>query len=433
MSKIPVCALAILKCGEEILFIIRQNHLRVFPGYCSFPGGKVDRKELDLIHNDLPPKLLGTAARELMEELGFDLKAELEKAQTKITHIGQAITPDFNPYQFEAQYFLVELDQKPQFSLCDGEIKEAFWATPDSMEMRYQSGELLVIPPMWKILDCIRNGERQHLSFNVDTQPSEVPCLESIYGVKQFMPLSNTLPPADRTNAFSIGDILVDPSPRDEDELEKLIHSLREIAVTKIFITHHHGDHHQFCGQLARRLGCDIYMSSYTKMRLNEMPSNSLEGIEPKIAIGGDAMGEWLGRKVLVHEIPGHDEGQLALAPEDLSWFIAGDLFQGVGTVVVGGREGDMKKYFETLEKVIQMEPKALYPSHGIVLGGTAILEKTLAHRKLREEQVRKLYLSGLSAEQMLQKIYFDIPQSLYQYALANIQSHLEKILKEDS
>ena len=78
------------------------------------------------------------------------------------------------------------------------------------------------------------------------------------------------------------------------------------------------------------------------------------------------------------------------------------------------------------------LSPKAVYPSHGIVLGGTHILEKTLKHRELREAQIKKMHESGLNEQQMLERIYFDLPQKLHKYALANINSHLLKLKGEN-
>ena len=131
-------------------------------------------------------------------------------------------------------------------------------------------------------------------------------------------------------------------------------------------------------------------------------------------------------------EIPGHDEGQIALYPRNLKWFLAGDLFQGIGTVVIGGEEGNMKKYFQTLERIINLSPAVVFPSHGIGLGGTTILEKTLKHRRDREEQVLALFREGLSPEEMLSKIYNEVDKKLWPYALENIHKHLDKLRQDN-
>ena len=46
---------AILVCEEEVFVIKRQPHLRAFPGYHAFPGGKIDAEDdVQLInHSDL--------------------------------------------------------------------------------------------------------------------------------------------------------------------------------------------------------------------------------------------------------------------------------------------------------------------------------------------------------------------------------------------
>jgi len=102
-----------------------------------------------------------------------------------------------------------------------------------------------------------------------------------------------------------------------------------------------------------------------------------------------------------------------------------------VGTVVVGGEEGNMKDYFESLKKVISLSPQCVIPSHGIALGGTNILQRTLEHRKLREKQILDLYLKQPDPSYILKTLYFDIPRHLHSYAMANIRSHLKKLEDE--
>jgi endoribonuclease LACTB2 len=260
--------------------------------------------------------------------------------------------------------------------------------------------------------------------------------IETVKGVYQFMPLSNTLPPATRTNCFYIGDkggvgVIVDPSPRDEIEKNKLISSLEKFQIDKIFITHHHGDHNEFCVSLAKHYLVPLVMSRYTHdIMLRKNGLDFFENSPIEIVKEGDILTRSLGSNILIMEVPGHDRGQLALYPESLSWFIAGDLFQGMGTVVVGGEEGSMQEYLNTLRKVIALVPKRVYPSHGICLGGTHILEKTLEHRLIRIEEVYDYYQNGLSIDEMYEKIYYDIPLNLKKYAMVNIQSNLE-YLKE--
>lgn len=173
-------------------------------------------------------------------------------------------------------------------------------------------------------------------------------------------------------------------------------------------------------------------MSSYTKETiLKKWGPSYFEELPVKVLKEGDILTDCLGHKVGIYSVPGHDEGQLAPMREDGAWMIVSDLIQGVGTVVIGGEEGDMIKYFASLEKVIKLNPKVIYPSHGIGLGGVSFIEKTLKHRQMREGQVKEMLQEGKSPQEMLTEIYTDIHPKLYPYALMNIHSHIKKINSE--
>ena len=183
---------------------------------------------------------------------------------------------------------------------------------------------------------------------------------------------------------------------------------------------------------IAQKLKVKMMMSAFTYEAIKKRWGQDYF-LDQKIQLvkENDIVTTWLSHEVKVIEVPGHDEGQLALMPQNKAWFIAGDLFQGVGTVVIGGSESSMKKYMDTLSKVIQLNPKVLYPSHGIALGGCGILKKTLLHRQEREEQVLKLHQDQKTEEEILNVLYSGIPSSLYPYALMNIRSHLQKLKDE--
>src|SRR3546814_10346747 len=88
--------------------------------------------------------------------------------------------------------------------------------------------------------------------------------------------------------------------------------------------------------------------------------------------------------------------------PDELAWGIVGDLIQGIGTVVIAKPEGDMRKYFATLERLIALNPRVIIPSHGMALGTVYRLEETLKHRRQREQQVLSLWREGKDLETML-------------------------------
>lgn len=445
MKKILDAVSIVLTCGNEIFAIQRQYFLRAFPGYWAFPGGKVEIDDETFFLNHpltvgLEQRLFGAAVREGKEELGIDLREEITQGRVeRIDYLGLAVTPDFNPYRFATYFYRFNFNQKVAFEIDHNEARLAKWMSAEALLQQYNLGNVLAVPPVIKVIETLgRDPDVKtipDLNFSYDAE-RVVPCIESLKGVKQLMPLSHTLPPATRTNAFLIGDgggprILVDPSPQDDQEYQRLKQTLASYGFDQIMLTHHHPDHHERSTQLAREFNTPMLMSADTHQRLLKKNPDYFNGINTVFLKEGQVLTRWLERDVVVYEIPGHDEGQLALAASDMSWFIAGDLFQGVGTVVVGGEEGDMSKYFKTLEKVILLNPKVLFPSHGIGLGGTSILERTLEHRRVRENQILVMHQQGHSGQQMLEIIYAGISKDLWPYALENIKKHLVK-LKQD-
>lgn len=440
---------AVFATQDKVFFIKRQDYLSVFPGYFANPGGKVDKTDShepllsSLWPKEIKPQILHALIREVREETHYDLLEMIESGVVlSIDNIGVAITPEFNPYRFVNYYFKITLGTEIPFAIDVNEAEYGEWNTPAGFLLKYQQGEILVVPPAITLLKTLAANPKHStpIDLSLPYDPEyEVPMIESLYGVRQFLPLSNTFPPANRTNAFIIGDggkrspkILIDSSPKNEDELKKFLKSVSAIGFDSLFLTHHHGDHYQYAREIALLHKVGIELSADTLERIkNQSGENYFEGIPLTIRKEGDVVTTWLGQDVRVYEVPGHDEGQLALAPTNLKWFLVGDLIQTVGTVVIQAPEGDMKKYFETLKRVIALEPKNIIPSHGIIIGGTHKLEETLKHRLMREESIKKLLVENRSEDEMVKLIYPDLETSLIPYALKTIRAHIKKIKSE--
>ena len=429
---------------NKIFSMKRQNYLSVFPGYTSFPGGKVD-KEDSLHPKSTPDKwsenisdIHWTALdREMQEELGFSLETHREGIRD-IYLLGTAITPEFNPYRFKSFFYVVILDSEYEFKVDEGETQFSEWVDPCELYQRYNLGEVLAVPPTVQMIRTLAEniGTRGPLDFKLETiEQYEVPMIESVKGVKQFMPLSNTFPPANRTNCFLVGDsprFLVDPSPRDREEFEKLCRSLDHYGLDEIFVSHHHPDHHEHLRWMVDRYKVRVHLSQKTKELIeNKHGADYFQGMELNFLKEGDVVSKSLGSPLRVYEVPGHDEGQLALAPDSMNWFFVGDLIQTIGTVVIGGEEGDMAKYFSSLQRVIDLNPNVCFPSHGIALGGTTKLSKTLMHRKQREVKISSLLDSGKTEAEILSIVYEGLEERLIPYARKTIEAHIRKIKEE--
>jgi endoribonuclease LACTB2 len=437
---------AVLTHGDELFLARRQPHLTAFPGHWAFPGGKVDRSDTDRPFDSPPldahpPRLLRALARELNEETGLDLEAEVRAGNVRrIARLGEATTPAFVPLRFRTWFFRIEFRERPHLVADAGETAEAQWAPFALWRDRFTRGRLLTVPPTRLVIErlCAQPDADTVPELAMDFDPErDLPVVEPLGGLRLVLVRSNTIPPADRTNAFLLGDegtprVLVDPSPADRDELERLFTLLDDEGLDEIFLTHHHPDHREFADEIARRYRVPVGMSADTRERIRHRTSGRFfEGIESKVYGEGDRLTEWLGEPVTLFPVPGHDAGQLALMPESRAWCVVSDLIQGVGTVVIGGPESSMRKYLQSLQRVIELDPAVVIPSHGAALGTTYRIRETLSHRLMREQQVRSLHDAGKSADEMVPAIYPGLDPRLLPLARMNVESHLTK-LRED-
>ncbi len=438
---------AVLLHGGELYLARRHRKLAAFPGFHAFAGGKVDKTDsneplAEPVFAGFEPRLIRGLSRELHEELAYDLIADAGHVRA-VRQMGIALTPPAAPVRFNTYFFRIDLDARPRFELHAPEIEDGEWATPAEWMRRYRRGELLLAPPTLATVRSLEKDPQATDSGFIDfNQWGQLFPVEAMHGVRQFFVRSNTLPPAMHTNCFLIGDegatrLLVDPSPNSPEELERLYAVATQAGFDEVFLTHHHPDHCQYADEIARRAGVPLGMSAWTLGHLRSKEARY--GVGPDYGAGlsiktyaeGDMVTHWLGQPVRALEVPGHDEGQLALMPDNRAWCIVGDLIQGIGTVVIAPPEGDMRKYFATLERVIALQPKAIYPSHGLALGGTHYLEQALDHRRMREAHVLNLFKAGRSMQEMLAEIYKDVDPRLLPLAQINIESHLTKLRQD--
>lgn len=437
---------AVLLHGDELYLVRRHPALPAFSGYHAFPGGKVDRTDLDeplpgALFEGHAPRLLRALARELQEELGFDLFDAAGRGHVEeLLNLGEITTPAFAPLRFRTWFFKLVLRERPRFVPDPGEATEGGWLKVSEWRRRYAAGRLLAAPPTTLAIDALAGdlSLRALPPFPGTFDPErDVPWVEPLAGLRILLVRSNTLPPATHTNVFWLGGdgaprVLVDPSPADRDELGRLCRSLDAFGVDLVFLTHHHPDHREFADEIARRYDVPIGMSADTRERIARKSGAAFfEGLDVRIYAEGDALTRWQGESVRLLAVPGHDEGQLAPMAESRAWCIVGDLIQGIGTVVIAPPEGDMRKYFASLRRVIDLDPAVIIPSHGMALGGTHFLRMALRHREEREEQIRSRHAAGRSEDQILADVYQGIDPRLLPLARLNIRSHLAKLREE--
>eukprot|EP00850_Spirogloea_muscicola_P003066 SM000012S25328 [mRNA] locus=s12:314595:323661:- [translate_table: standard] len=229
----------------------------------------------------------------------------------------------------------------------------------------------------------------------------------------------------DESGQLCLGEcLLVDPgaSPgSSQKQLENIVSALPHKLL--VFLTHHHQDHVQGLGVVAKSNPKAILIAhEATLLRLGEngihLQKWAVKGGE-EILVGDDRM--------IVIEAPGHTEGHLALFNPSTRTLIAGDHCVGQGSAVLDSSSGgDMQDYFDTTHRLIALKPTFLIPMHGRpVYQPEKMLRSYLWHREQREEKILRAIEEGAStAFQVVSAAYNDTPPDLWPYALSNTILH---------
>jgi len=434
---------AVLVHDEKLFVVRRQPYLLAFPGYIAFPGGKVDKEDFESEFDhpflkDFPAYQIRALCRELLEEIDFDFELALaQDCVASISLLGTAVTPRFESVRFSVPHYKIELKQKPDIRVDNEEIAWSEWVVGAELWQQFMEGRVLMVVPTQNIVRTLAadlSAQRVE-PFNISYDHAvELPYLELMKGVGLIPVPSLTLPPARFTNALRLGDsgspvCLIDPSPKDRENFNKLLQTLEWYPVDRILLTHHHRDHHQQAPDLARHLSIPILCSACTAQRLKDsFGSDYLDDVSVELIHEGDFITHWQGRTVRAYHLPGHDDGMMGLAPEDYSWFMVSDLVQTQGSVVIPEPEGEMQAYFNSMQRVISLKPRVIIPAHGLPAGETWLLEQVLEHRMERERQIKSLHQMGKSIDQMVGSIYIGLDQKLLPLAQQNVRQHLRKL-----
>lgn len=231
------------------------------------------------------------------------------------------------------------------------------------------------------------------------------------------------------TNTYLVGEAavaVIDPGVEDAAHLQAII-AHAPGPIREILITHKHPDHTGGARSLARMTGAPV--------RAQAVP---LVGVYDPAFLADDTIvdGEQivLGQLTLeaVHT-PGHTADHLCFLLREQGLLFAGDAVMADVTVVIIPPDGDMRAYFETLEKLRSLPTRAMAPGHGRMLEDPlAEIEHIIDHRLAREAQILDLLGDGAAdVAGLAARIYPHVPQALHGMAQAQLSAHLRKLEQE--
>ena len=233
----------------------------------------------------------------------------------------------------------------------------------------------------------------------------------------------------DGTNSYLVGApgsgqaVLVDPGPDDPAHLAAVEAALaaRDARCVAVLVTHHHGDHAEAAAPWGERFGAQVAAAD---ARVAGPAGRVLEPGE-RLALAGTALD--------VVPTPGHTADHLAFRLESGA-VLVGDHVLGRGTSVVSHPEGDVVAYLESLRRVHDLGPSALYCGHGPELTEDpgAVLDFYLAHRAFREGQLLAAVVRGArTVDEVVADVYADVPRGLWPAAAQSTRATLAKLAAE--
>jgi glyoxylase-like metal-dependent hydrolase (beta-lactamase superfamily II) len=233
----------------------------------------------------------------------------------------------------------------------------------------------------------------------------------------------------DGTNTYVVGApgsgqaVLVDPGPDDAAHLGAVEAALaaRDARCVAVLVTHHHGDHAEAALPWGAHFGAPVAAASAAVVG----PGGRLLDHGQRLSLAGTTIG--------VVATPGHTGDHLAFRLESGA-VLVGDHVLGRGTSVVTHPEGDVVAYLESLRRVHDLGPSALYCGHGPELTEDpgAVLDYYLAHRAYREHQLLTALGGGpRTVDDLVATVYAEVPRALWPAAAQSTRATLAKLVAE--
>jgi len=450
--------------GVEVLLGRRAESMPAFPGYWAFPGGGlsgVDKLAVEELAQLDGPNAAAFAAimREVVEELGFacaegkivvvdDAARSLvvaDKAnwlpQVKqgnipcdtqgIRHISSRTTPPFGPVLFENTFLHIHggsSQEVPQPSIVgQTEFVEFTWQTADQLLAKWKTHEMKIAPPVVTLMMQLKrtlarfDGNMDLSAEEMEKQQIGRRSILFAYGVEVVPVKTATLPPADHTNSYLIGDpegdfVLVDPAARMREGMEDLAVAVERHNgnLLAIVFTHPHSDHLGDFDLLREAFDVPIWGSQQTS---EQIPCQRILHDGEILQLGQ--------QKWQVLQTPGHHPGHICLLGD--AGLVAGDMVAGIGTILIPPSEGDMDQYLQQLQRLIDLKPHLIFPSHGPVIPlPEKKLKYYLDHRAARHQRVLDAVAAGNSKLAQISMIaYQDSPDAHPLLAQDQTLSHL--------
>jgi len=465
----------------EVYWVRRSPKLAFLGGFHAFPGGQRDERDalvqVENCEDAERAAMIACAARELFEELGVlvarnsetltkgqraSLLDDLESGRMTFpellkhyglhldakdfTFVGRWVTPPFSPRRFDTLFFLVNCPARQEPHVTgEAELSSGEWIAAREAVSRWQSSEVLIVPPVLHALETLAGGLTDDLVERFLSVPQAhgqpVRRIEFRPGFICFPVRTPTKPPATHTNCYLVGSnevVIIDPASPYKEEQDALASCLDDLLkegrkVREIILTHLHPDHVAGVNALNEHFGGSLRVAAH------RLTADGLDGtVHVDRFIEDEELIELKGEHRLTLRAlhtPGHARGHLCFYEERTGALITGDNIVGLGSVLIDPPEGNMRDYLNSLERLRALPHlTVLFGAHGPAIGSPrAKIEEYINHRLEREANILKAVRAGAcEASEIVARVYTDVHPKALPMAERAVLAHLEK-LEEDN
>ncbi|MDO9173925.1 MAG: MBL fold metallo-hydrolase [Actinomycetota bacterium] len=254
------------------------------------------------------------------------------------------------------------------------------------------------------------------------------------------------------------GDVaVIDPGPALDSHRDALIAALEGERVRAILVTHCHSDHSPLAAWLrdysgaptvafgphrvdpdwveddtpdepdADELAAEAAGEAKVEESLDLAFDPDVRVVDDEIAAFGSG---WTLRAV---HTPGHTSNHMCYFLEEERALFSGDHIMGWSTTVIGPPDGNMRDYFASLQRVRDLAPAVLWPTHGSPVTDTApFIDEFVQHRLAREAAVLAAVRGGTTmVPDMVRRLYVGVDEKLHKAAGRSVLAHLIKLVDD--
>jgi glyoxylase-like metal-dependent hydrolase (beta-lactamase superfamily II)/8-oxo-dGTP pyrophosphatase MutT (NUDIX family) len=232
------------------------------------------------------------------------------------------------------------------------------------------------------------------------------------------------------TNTYLVGGdelAVIDPGPAIDSHIAAVL-AAGAGRIRWVICTHTHKDHSPAAQAIKAATGAALLGRAAPRL-----PGQDTSFVPDRV-IGHSERLTLSGLSLRALHTPGHASNHLCYLLENTRMLFTGDHMMQGSTVVINPPDGDMRVYLESLELLLAEDIRILAPGHGYLIGEPhREVRRLIAHRLARERKVVRALegTPGLTPEELLVRVYDDVPLRMHGVALRSLTAHLDKLTAE--